>query len=147
MVLNRAALDLLQDTARHSEGIVSHDWWAYQLISGAGGRVIYDHEPCLLYRQHGGNRIGANTSFHARLRRTGQLLQGQFGAWNKAQSEALSKARHWLTPEARTILDQFETVRNAPLHRRLMALKKSGIYRQTLKGQISLWIAAAIKRL
>ncbi len=147
MVLNRAALDLLQDTVRHAQGIVSHDWWAYQLISGAGGHVIYDREPCLLYRQHSTNKIGANGGFRARLRRARQLLRGQFSTWNTAQSDALSNAGHWLTPEARSTLDQFKTARQAPLPKRLVALAQSGIYRQTWKGQMSLWIAAALRKL
>ena len=62
MVMNRAALDLLQDTAGQAKGIVSHDWWAYQLIAGAGGVVIYDRMPTVLYRQHSGNLVGASDS-------------------------------------------------------------------------------------
>ena len=40
--------------------MVAHDWWAYQLVSGAGGTVIYDPEPFVAYRQHAGNLIGGN---------------------------------------------------------------------------------------
>lgn len=34
-----------------------HDWWCY-LVVAAFGRVVYDPEPTVLYRQHGGNVIG-----------------------------------------------------------------------------------------
>lgn len=34
-----------------------HDWWCY-LVVAAFGKVIYDPEPTVLYRQHGGNVIG-----------------------------------------------------------------------------------------
>lgn len=147
MVLNRAALDLLQDTWRHAEQIVSHDWWAYQLVTGAGGRVIYDPEPCVLYRQHGANRIGANTGIAARLHRARQLWKGQFRDWNDAQTQALMRVRHWLTPEARELLAQFAKARRGTLFQRLTALGQAGVYRQTRKGQVALWVAAMLNRL
>lgn len=37
--------------------IYFHDWWLYLLVSGFG-RVVFDSEPTILYRQHGGNAIG-----------------------------------------------------------------------------------------
>ena len=123
MVMNRAALDLLQDTRRHAEGIVSHDWWAYQLVTGAGGRVIYDPEPGLLYRQHGSNSVGANTSLAAQVMRVLRLLSGRFRAWNAANSKALHLAAHWLTPDARAKLDLFDTCRTGRLPARIRALR------------------------
>lgn len=147
MVLNRAALDLLQDTARHATGIVSHDWWTYQIVSGSGGRVIYDMEPSLLYRQHGANLIGANASWRARWKRLRQLLQGQFREWSAANASALAASGHWLTEDAGEVLAAFDTVRNGPLLQRLAALKRSGLYRQTPQGQIALWLAAMLGKL
>ena len=35
-----------------------HDWWMYQVIAGVG-RVLVDGESHILYRQHGGNVVGA----------------------------------------------------------------------------------------
>lgn len=147
MVLNRPALDLLQDTRHHAGAIVSHDWWTYQLIAGAGGKVIYDPEPTLLYRQHPGNMIGANASFPARLSRLRRMLTGEFRGWNDANCSALRRAAHWLTPEARVTLDCFQSSRNGKFGARLRALHDAGIYRQTTRGQIALWIAAALKKL
>lgn len=37
--------------------IYFHDWWLYLIVS-AFGRVVFDSEPTILYRQHGGNAIG-----------------------------------------------------------------------------------------
>ncbi len=147
MVLNRAALDLLQDTVRHAEGVVSHDWWAYQIVSGAGGKVIYDPEPSVLYRQHGENSIGANSSRIAQARRLGLLLRGRFRDWNAANAAALQRAGHWLTPEARDKLEDFAIARSGTLTERLRALTRSGIYRQTRQGHLALWLAVLLKRL
>lgn len=147
MVLNRAALDLLQDTLHHATGVVSHDWWAYQLVSGAGGKIIYDDEPSVLYRQHMSNLIGSNSGWCARAKRLSALLRGQFKEWNDANIAALQGARHWLTPEARQSLDEFEAARRSGLFGRVAALRSSGVYRQTSPGQIALWIANLLKKL
>lgn len=145
MVMNRAALDLLQDTLRCAKTVVAHDWWAYQLISGAGGTVIYDAEPGVLYRQHAGNRIGANSGAIARARRLRQLSAGQFRDWNHANATALAEASHWLTPEARETLQLFQIMRNRGFVGRIAAFRRAGIYRQTRLGQLALWVAVALR--
>lgn len=147
MVVNRAALDILQDTALHASDIVSHDWWAYQIISGAGGQVFYDPEPSVLYRQHGRNIVGANQSWRARLTRINRLLRGEFRAGNAAHSQALWRARHWLSPEAVQALQRFDQLRNGPLRHRVRVLHRSGIHRQTRCGQAALYVAALLKRI
>lgn len=37
---------------------VMHDWWL-ALSAAAGGRIAFVDEPLILYRQHGGNQVGA----------------------------------------------------------------------------------------
>ncbi len=64
VLLNRAAATLVADS-RPPESTL-HDWWSYILVSAAGGQVLGDPEPSILYRQHAGNAIGAASS---RLRR------------------------------------------------------------------------------
>lgn len=54
--LNPAAARLLQDNGDPGR-IYFHDWWLYLVVS-AFGRVVFDPEPTILYRQHGGNAIG-----------------------------------------------------------------------------------------
>ncbi len=81
MVLNRAAATLL--TAEPLPEVVSHDWWSYQLVSGAGGFVHYDPEPFVRYRQHGNNAVGSNLGWRARMLRLRRLLRGDFREWNE----------------------------------------------------------------
>ncbi len=57
-VFNRAARDLLCRFNAESLGIELHDLTAYQIIT-CFGQVIFDSEPHMSYRQHGGNVIGA----------------------------------------------------------------------------------------
>ncbi len=147
MVLNRAALDLVQETARHAANVQAHDWWIYQIISGAGGIIKYDQMPLVLYRQHGRNQVGANDTFLSSAFRLRQLLKGRFRQWNSLNVKALKAANHWLTPEARVTLAEFNTARSASIAKRIAALRRAGLYRQTSRGQIALWIAAILKKL
>lgn len=147
IVLNRAALDLVQDTAHHAGSIVSHDWWVYQLVTGAGGQVIYDLVPSLLYRQHSNNAIGANNTFRASAVRLWHVCNGRFAAWNAANTAALNKVRHWLTPDAIAALDAFSNARSEGLISRIQSFRRSGIYRQTKRGHFALWLAAILGKL
>jgi len=147
MVLNRAALDLAQAASRRTGHITAHDWWLYQLVSGAGGTVIYDPEPMTLYRQHGRNAIGAGDTLAASATRIWQVLNGRFRGWNEANLSALAAARPWLTPSAQEQLAAFARARTGPLRARLRALRRSGASRQTRRGHAALYLAAALGRL
>lgn len=146
MVFNRAARDLLR-LAGEDVKAVTHDWWAYMVVTGCGGRVHYDPNPTVRYRQHDNNLIGANQSWAARMQRLWLLVQGRFRRWNEANTESLQSIRHLLTPESRGLLDEFQALRNARLIDRIAGLRRSGLYRQTLLGNLGLYAAALIKRL
>lgn len=146
MVLNRAARMLLHAAGAEAD-VVSHDWWIYQLITGAGGHVIYDAEPTLLYRQHGANLSGSNRGLRAKFTRGCGLMRGDYRRWNERNVRALSAVRPLLTAEARATLAAFEAARTAPLGERLGRLVRSGIHRQTGPGQASLLAAAALGKI
>ena len=147
MVMNRAALDLVQDTASMASGVVAHDWWTYQIVTGAGGEVLYDSLPTVHYRQHASNLIGANDTLAAGLRRVAGVLSGRYRDWNGTNIAALRRAGHLLTPEAKLTLDRFAHARRGSLPKRLKALRASGVYRQRRRGTVALWLAAVGGRL
>ena len=146
MVFNEAARQLLIEAGEEVQ-VVTHDWWAYLLVSGCGGRVLYDPKPTIRYRQHDSNLVGMNISWPARLKRIRQLFQGQFRAWNDLNVSALLSVRSKLTIDNQTTLDQFITSRQKPLIPRLKGLKKSGIYRQTIFGRLGLVVAAIFNKI
>jgi glycosyltransferase involved in cell wall biosynthesis len=143
MVMNHAARELLREAGTNVD-VVSHDWWIYQLISGAGGRIIYDSEPHILYRQHPNNLVGENNSLPARLKRVDLLLKGLFKSWMDRNLSALEAVRHLLTPDNQQLLDALIKVRRAPFHQRIVRIRKLGIERQTLAGNFSLLVATAL---
>ena len=141
MVFNEAARQLIAQTINAGH-VVSHDWWAYLLVSGCGGAVHYDPYPGVRYRQHGSNLVGANNSWRARLFRMRLLAQGRFKRWNDQNIAALQSLEHLMTPQNRDTLHLFTQAREQSAWRRLVSLKRSGVKRQTWFSQLSLFVAA-----
>lgn len=148
MVLNRAALDLARRGAPAVEGEICHDWWLYQLVTGAGGTVIYDRRPALLYRQHGGNEVGDSVGALDVLGRIGKLLGGRFRRWNRINTATLSRLRPLLTDDALRRLDLFIAAQESRWPpRRVALLRRSGVWRQTRPGQIAMYFIAMLGRM
>lgn len=107
--INRPAIDLLQ-RAGVPAGVRFHDWWLYLVLS-AFGTVVYDDQPTLLYRQHGGNVIGHGAGWLGRpLRMASFLLRndwvgvllGQLHALLRCYGESLPMAtRDWMLAQFR----------------------------------------------
>ena len=145
MVFNKAALMLLRQTKNHND-IVSHDWWAYLLVSGAGGEVYYDVQPYIFYRQHNANLVGGNSNWLARMHRIGMLFKGRLKQWISLNNKSLFALSHLLTTENKLTLEQFEIARRSWLGLRLIKLMQLGIYRQTTFGQLGLMIGALFNK-
>lgn len=146
MVLNKAAKKLLNSISSDID-VVSHDWFIYQLISGAGGNIYYDEVPSLLYRQHGKNLVGSNRGIFAKLLRIGKLLKGSFKNWNDRNIKALRDNVILLTEENTSRLRQFEEMRNRSMPFRLIDFLRLGIYRQTIAGQIGLIVGIILGKI
>ncbi|AWW47542.1 glycosyltransferase family 2 protein [Polynucleobacter paneuropaeus] len=144
MVFNNAARDLLLACPSDIK-VVSHDWFFYQLVTGAGGEVIYDSNPYVRYRQHNANLVGANIGWFARMRRIKLLLAGRFKDWNEINIEALLRVDHLLSSESKKTLQLFILLRRRKNFLiRLYGLKRSGLYRQTFLGNVGLIIGLAL---
>lgn len=144
---NLAASALLKRGAAAARDVEAHDWWAYQLVSGAGGAVIFDPEPMLLYRQHAANVMGRNDTPRGRLRRMTMLMGGDYGRWLAANADALAAVAHLLSPENRALLSQFAAMLRLPGPMALLRLRQMGLYRQTTDGDLALNMAAGLGRL
>lgn len=145
MMFNRAAKGLFEQTG--ALDVISHDWWAYQLVCGTGGTFLYDALPQLDYRQHARNHIGCNRGWRAQWKRFRMILKGRFARWNEVNFAALEKCRPYLTETARTELDAFMAMRTGGLLTRLRMFAKSNIRRQTPSGNFALLIAIVLKKL
>ncbi|SDE43406.1 Glycosyltransferase involved in cell wall bisynthesis [Paracoccus isoporae] len=133
--------------AAAAAGIEAHDWWLYQLVSGAGMAVLRDDAEVLLYRQHGGNLKGRNDTFGAMRARLGQLFDGNFGKWLQANNLALRQEAGLLSAENRDILARFDRALTRPGWRMAAEFARLGIRRQTPAGTAALYAAALSGRL
>ncbi|MBR0774563.1 glycosyltransferase family 2 protein [Bradyrhizobium diazoefficiens] len=141
MVFNRAARELLKRVA--DGNVIIHDWMTYIVISAVGGTIFYDRKPSVKYRQHGDNLVGSNLSFRARARRVKMLFEGQWKEWNSIHLKELERLLPDITDENRKVLKSFVQMREADgIVQRCWHLRKSGVYRQTLLGEIGLLFAA-----
>ncbi|WP_024665952.1 glycosyltransferase family 2 protein [Pseudomonas syringae] len=145
MLINQTARGLLVRLPEHSP-LIAHDWLTYLLVTGCGGEVCYDAQPCLDYRQHSGNLIGANASTRDRLVRFRKMLSGRFIEWNDANVAILKGMERVLTVENRAVLTDFDNGRKQPFFKRVSSLRKAGIYRQTVQGNLSLVVAICLRR-
>lgn len=151
-VLNASAHRLVQRaeallTGAGVEGVVMHDWWIYLLVTGAGGTVLYDPQPSLLYRQHGGNVVGANGGARARLASVGRMLRGDIARWSRMNLRALDACGALLTPQNRALLPVYRRLLDGGPAVRLAALQGGGFHRQGRLSQAALWVTALLGRL
>ena len=146
MVFNRAARDLLAYCGPDVD-IPSHDWWLYQVTSACNGLVYYDPIPSVRYRQHERNIIGSNMGLLAGLRRLRMLAQGRFRRWSDLNVAALARVRPRMSAESRHIFDQFRRARHGPLLQRVAMFAESGVYRQSVPGNIALFAAVVLKKI
>jgi glycosyltransferase involved in cell wall biosynthesis len=146
MVFNKAARNLLL-IAGHETPIVSHDWWIYLVVTGCDGKVFYDSYPSLGYRQHHQNLVGSNVGWRARYRRIVASFRGRFAMWNDINFNALIRLNSFLSKENKAALNQFAQIRQNHWILRVLGILRSGLYRQTLLGNMSLLAAAALGKI
>jgi glycosyltransferase involved in cell wall biosynthesis len=145
MVFNQAARSLI--ATRPDLAVVAHDWWAYQLVCGCGGLVLYDPEPLVCYRQHGLNIVGRNRSLAARWSRFKMLFAGDLKRYIEINLKALNSVTSHLTPEN---LNRFQIL--AELHcstnpiKRLRLFLAGSFRRQFWTEQLALILAVVVGR-
>lgn len=147
MVMNLAAFNLLRKACQRVH-FVSHDWWTYMIVAGAGGTVIYDPVPRVSYRQHGGNLVGSNTSLVAKFRRLKRLFRNEYRKWHDDNLKALCMKKELLTPENASILEALLSARSVGNGVALaLVYRRLGLYRQSWSGNVMLFLGACLGKI
>jgi len=146
MVFNHATRALLMRVDSTSK-IVYHDWLTYLLVTGCGGRVHFDKLPSVRYRQHGDNHLGSNLGLFPTVYRFLLMLRGRFQGWNSHNISILRGFQDRLTEESRRALQQFDQARIAGLKDRITRFRQSGVHRQTLLGNVGLYLAVLLRKI
>lgn len=128
MLLNAPARDLMLET-RDVTGVRWPDWW-YYLVMCSLGTVLFDAEPQIDYRRHGGNAVGSPSGWNRVRFAWRQARDGVMMRQLTAQAEALRRVYGTRLPsEARAILEEFlERPRTLPA--RLRQALGARIHRQ-----------------
>ncbi|MCL5425105.1 MAG: glycosyltransferase family 2 protein [Gammaproteobacteria bacterium] len=145
MLFNQVAHDYLVRSP-HGEDTGLHDWWCYLLISGCGGKVVYDQTPCLDYRQHASNLIGMKRGMKALLTRIQHLWQGGHRIQIERNLTALAAHRDWLEPSCQASYERYLSSRQGNPWQRLQGLKQAKVYRQTWQGNVAMLVAALLNK-
>jgi glycosyltransferase involved in cell wall biosynthesis len=129
MVFNEAARRLL---AEASEGeVFFHDWLLYLVVTGCGGKVFYDREHTVRYRQHGSNILGGGGSIKGYLLRADILFRGIFKSWIDGNLKAMMRIQSRLPQSHLQLLAAFSDMRNQGLVERFLALKRLRVAHQS----------------
>lgn len=145
IIANPEAAALLRAAAKVMPAVPAHDWFVYQLISGAGGQVIFCDAPSVIYRQHRGNEMGANNGWRAKVARLSKLSDGMLRQWFSQNQRAFAAMEPWLTPEAKAKSQELTAILQMPKGwARGWRLRRLGAYRQTRSSTWMLWLAAVL---
>ncbi len=119
--------------------VASHDWWLYQVVAGARGHIHYDLQHYVLYRQSENSLVGENRSLGANMKRLRAALSGTLKKNIDKNINCWEKAREYLDPANRTLLENFTKRQNGRFFERIRNIKSLGIYRQSLVQTLALY--------
>ena len=130
-VFNRSLLLLVRKHLPQGNGEnVMHDWWMY-LTASYFGKVIFDQNVYMLYRQHGNNAVGMQSCWRKRWKNRLLHMQ-QMKRKRSFQAEVFQGAYNGLPAlckEDKKLLDRFLIYRDS-FWKRVWLATDSGIYRQ-----------------
>ena len=120
-----------------ASSVIMHDWWC-ALTTSAFGEVIYDPEPGVLYRQHGGNEIGQASAPLAELGRQARMFARSPRRYWPVHAQAAEFLRLWgdaLDPRRLECVQALAQSKGS-LARRLTLAASGRIVRANLPGAV-----------
>lgn len=131
IVMNQAARKKILEKVPQYKNVIMHDWWFY-LVIAAFGKVIYDRESRMLYRQHGGNTVGADHTIIGRwiTRFKRYIKKREYGFITRQAQEFMKLYGEELDKEKKKTLFRFLESRKT-FSRRLLYMITGNTHRQT----------------
>ena len=128
----------------------SHDWYIYQVCTYLGYKFIYSKRPLILYRQHEKNLIGSNTGIVNLIKRIVMGLRGrakEHHEMNLFHLHELKKENkdNYKTNEILTTFYEARLLKN-PFKRTYIIIFKLKIFRQTILGNLMLFLAIFLNK-
>jgi glycosyltransferase involved in cell wall biosynthesis len=145
MVFNHALVKTLRDAGAELD-IVSHDWWLYIVTTAINGKVVFDQEPLILYRQHKGNLVGSNLGLTSRFKRLQKLFSGRFAGWIQQNHQCIKKLEANMTIDSIRRAQLLATIHQVGLYNRIVYFFQSGVRRHSMTGNIALLAAVVLNQ-
>lgn len=145
MVFNHILVKTLRDAGAELD-IVSHDWWLYIVATATGGKVLFDREPHILYRQHKGNLVGSNLGLTSRFKRLQKLFSGRFAGWIQQNYLCIKRIEDNMAVDSIRCAQLLASIHQVCLYKRLVYFIQSGVRRQSMTGNIALLAAVVLKQ-
>ena len=124
--INQEMLKLLK--GRLPEFTIMHDFWIY-LVGTCFGKVIYDEQSYILYRQHGSNELGAASSVFENYKRRVKNFKKHRGQLTRQAGELLRIYGEQMPEEKKELAEMLVTAKKSVKVRK--PLVKSGkVFRQ-----------------
>jgi glycosyltransferase involved in cell wall biosynthesis len=136
IVFNKTMLQLFKTRVPDVNKVTMHDGWFY-LLGAAFGKIIYDQESHLLYRQHSSNALGMadNKVKSAMIRYKNFQKVGKEKPFTKQANEFYRLYKDELTNEKRKLIEDFINNRGSVLNRVLYS-SNTPLYRQNLRDTV-----------
>lgn len=126
----------------------SHDWYLYQFCTYFEYKFLFIYKPTLLYRQHENNVVGSNVGFKNTLKRIYMGFKGQYKKWHDMNYSHLASFRKYEhSNKSEMTVKKFYDLRKKNGILSFFLLSKNKIYRQTLLGQLMLYVASLINKI
>tara|TARA_B100000989_G_scaffold152664_1_gene113890 strand:+ start:39 stop:983 length:945 start_codon:yes stop_codon:yes gene_type:complete len=131
ILMNKKARNLVVNSL-NSDNYISHDWWCYQIISAAGGEIIFNPDKTVKYRQHDNNIIGGNQGFKEIFKRLNKFFSGKFSEWSELNIKNLNRNKDLFKKNNLKTLKYFQKARESRnILKKLIFYLKSGVFRQS----------------
>lgn len=146
MIFNLALLEIIKLIS--SKNAVWHDWVAYQVATGCGGEVYYEHSSQILYRQHRKNVIGASHDWISKLFNLIETLWQDHRKKMSLIEKAMAEIENHLTPESKNTLNGLKAARRHPNPvKRIIMARRVNLYRQKMIHQILFLLGLFLNRI
>lgn len=137
MVMNRAAMELLKQTA-DAIGPFSHDRWLYLVVTGSGGLFHYSDRPSVSYRQHHGSVTGVPRPWTYWTWRLRPRERASMRRMVDRRIATVEDHAAYLTPDARAVLQDYKTSRDsASVVDRFRSLRRSGVHYLSFRNNVA----------
>lgn len=140
VMINRALRELVQTAPADA---VMHDWWL-ALVASAFGHIEVLYEPTILYRQHGGNEVGATNAgdLAAGLRklRKKDRMKAIYDAMYRQADTFAETYKEQLSKEQYRTAKRYGEMRRLGKLGRIARIVSGGYYKNTLLRNIGQFI-------